>query len=247
VTFLGDPREDARAADLDCGEGTLLYESGRTRVIRRQVSRPGTSQSSSGPGGAPGAATVEVIWKEPLGAGAADRIRHETGILAGLAAVPGVAHLVPTNEPYGFAAEDVGGVSLASTLTGPTGVARAVAPGPEVVDLVALALGLARVLSDVHQAGVTHQDINPANILITGSQRAPVLIDWDLATTFAQERPGFTHESSIVGTLAYLAPEQSGRTGGGEWISGRTCMRWAPPCTRSQWDTRPSAPVMHSP
>jgi PAS domain S-box-containing protein len=156
-----------------------------------------------------------VIWKEPLGAGAADRIRHETGILAGLAAVPGVAHLVPTNEPYGFAAEDVGGVSLASTLTGPTGVARAVAPGPEVVDLVALALGLARVLSDVHQAGVTHQDINPANILITGSQRAPVLIDWDLATTFAQERPGFTHESSIVGTLAYLAPEQSGRTGRG--------------------------------
>ena len=43
--------------------------------------------------------------------------------------------------------------------------------------------------------------------------QAPTLIDFDLATTFAEERPAFTHESEIVGTLAYLAPEQTGRTG----------------------------------
>ena len=38
-------------------------------------------------------------------------------------------------------------------------------------------------------------------------------MDFALATTFAELRPEFTHHSEIVGTLAYLAPEQTGRTG----------------------------------
>jgi len=215
VSTFDDSRGVAGDFVADGGEGALLYKSDRTRVIRRQVTSSEMPQSSPGPGGA---ATVAVIWKEPLGAGAADRVRHETGILTCLAAVPGVAHLVPTDEPAGFAMVDVGGVSLASTLTGSIGQAepgQGVAAEAEVVDLVALGLALARVLSGVHQAGVMHKDINPSNILITASDRAPVLIDWDLATTFAVERPGFTHQSNIAGTLAYLAPEQSGRTGRG--------------------------------
>jgi serine/threonine protein kinase len=38
------------------------------------------------------------------------------------------------------------------------------------------------------------------------------LIDFDLASTYAEERPGFGHQSQIAGTPAYLAPEQTGRT-----------------------------------
>ena len=38
-------------------------------------------------------------------------------------------------------------------------------------------------------------------------------MDFALATSFAEIRPEFTHHSEIVGTLAYLAPEQTGRTG----------------------------------
>jgi diguanylate cyclase (GGDEF)-like protein len=63
----------------------------------------------------------------------------------------------------------------------------------------------------VHAAGVVHKDINPANIVLDGDR--PVLIDFELATTAAEERPGFTHQNQVVGTLAYLAPEQTGRTG----------------------------------
>lgn len=33
-----------------------------------------------------------------------------------------------------------------------------------------------------------------------------------MATSFAEIRPEFTHPSEIVGTLGYLAPEQTGRT-----------------------------------
>ena len=38
-------------------------------------------------------------------------------------------------------------------------------------------------------------------------------MDFSLATLLAELRPDFTHHSEIVGTLAYLAPEQTGRTG----------------------------------
>src|SRR5262249_52858900 len=55
------------------------------------------------------------------------------------------------------------------------------------------------------------RDITPANIVISRSG-APCLIDFALASSFAEIRPEFTHHSQIVGTLAYLAPEQTGRT-----------------------------------
>ncbi len=65
----------------------------------------------------------------------------------------------------------------------------------------------------MHRRRVVHKDINPANILVAGSGRWPLLIDFDLATTFVEERPAFVHHREITGTLAYLAPEQTGRTG----------------------------------
>ncbi|WP_327000606.1 hypothetical protein OHA72_36500 [Dactylosporangium sp. NBC_01737] len=42
---------------------------------------------------------------------------------------------------------------------------------------------------------------------------APCLVAFTLATSFAEMRPEFTHHTEIVGTLAHLAPEQTGRTG----------------------------------
>ncbi len=69
-----------------------------------------------------------------------------------------------------------------------------------------------------------HRDICPANIVL-GRDGAPCLVDFALATSVAEIRPGFTHHSEIVGTLAYLAPEQTGAPPG-RWISGPTCTRW---------------------
>jgi diguanylate cyclase (GGDEF)-like protein len=80
-------------------------------------------------------------------------------------------------------------------------------------EVVRLALELARVVAAVHQRGVVHRDVNPANIVLAGPERSPHLVDFALATTFADVRPGFTHQNEIVGTLPYLAPEQTGRTG----------------------------------
>ena len=64
----------------------------------------------------------------------------------------------------------------------------------------------------MHRRGVIHRDITPANIVVSGDG-APCLVDFALASSFAEIRPEFTHHAEITGTLAYLAPEATGRTG----------------------------------
>ena len=78
-------------------------------------------------------------------------------------------------------------------------------------ELAGLGLGLARAVAGMHRAGVLHRDITPANIVVSGGG-APCLVDFALATSLAEIRPGFTHHAEIAGTLAYLAPEATGRT-----------------------------------
>jgi len=192
MTDTDEAEHDAGAIQL---VGTVLYESERARVIRS-------------PGG--------VIWKEPLGLGAAERLRHEVAILSRLTGVAGVAQLaqVPRGGT-GFALTDVGGVSLAADLCDRGRPDRGVRSRADVVALVTFALSLVRVLAGVHREGVLHLDVNPANIVVGGPDRQPFLIDWELASTAPEEKPGFTHETTIAGTPAYLAPEQTGRTGRG--------------------------------
>ena len=64
----------------------------------------------------------------------------------------------------------------------------------------------------MHRRGVMHRDITPANIVVSDGG-TPCLVDFALAASFAEIRLEFTHHAEIVGTLAYLAPEQTGRTG----------------------------------
>ncbi len=143
-----------------------------------------------------------VIRKEPLGPDGERRLRHEMAILERLRGVEGVAQLAEAPRyPGSIVVADVGGTSLA-------GPALPLA----VDDLTGLAVGLARAVAGMHRRGVTHRDVTPANILIS-RDGALCLVDFALATSFAEIRPEFTHHTEIVGTLAYLAPEQTGRTG----------------------------------
>jgi serine/threonine protein kinase len=57
-----------------------------------------------------------------------------------------------------------------------------------------------------------HRDITPANVVLSGDGD-PCLVDFALASSLAELRPEFTHHAQIAGTLAYLAPEATGRTG----------------------------------
>jgi predicted ATPase/signal transduction histidine kinase len=162
----------------------IVHESERTRVIRLFD------------------AGRAVIRKEPLGPDAESRLRHETAILERLRGAEGVAQLATASRYAGsIVLADAGGTSLA-------GVTKPLA----VDELTGLGLGLARAVAGMHRRGVMHRDISPANIVVS-RDGIPCLVDFALATSLAEIRPEFTHYAEIVGTLAYLAPEQTGRTG----------------------------------
>ncbi len=69
----------------------------------------------------------------------------------------------------------------------------------------------ARALHAAHEAGITHRDVKPANIMITASGE-PVLLDFGLAHA-DDAGPTLTQTGDVFGTPAYMAPEQiSGHT-----------------------------------
>jgi|GEM_PF-643250 len=74
---------------------------------------------------------------------------------------------------------------------------------------IALMIGHAIIqgLSHAHKKGVVHRDIKPANILI-GYDGVPKIADFGLAQ--AQDLTSVTVTGSIVGTPAYMSPEQAG-------------------------------------
>ncbi|MBN2293285.1 MAG: serine/threonine protein kinase, partial [Pirellulales bacterium] len=67
-----------------------------------------------------------------------------------------------------------------------------------------MVLGLARALQHSHEQGVMHRDIKPANILIDSTGRA-LLMDFNVAER--RTNGSNSIETSVGGTLAYMAPE----------------------------------------
>ncbi|CAM3369357.1 AAA family ATPase [Polaromonas hydrogenivorans] len=183
------PHAPATGRSSEDAAHDVLYQSETTRIYR---------QSSP-------TAAASVICKEPLGANALERLRHESKIIARLAGVEGVPRLAAAPHPANvMALEDCAGVPLVQAIGG---------QALELPALLALALQLTQTVAAMHRAGVLHQNINPHNILLAGPQRLPVLIGFRLATTFAEGQPGVTPHRDIAGKRAGLAPEQTGRTG----------------------------------
>lgn len=82
----------------------------------------------------------------------------------------------------------------------------------EVARAIEIAADVARALEHAHSRGIVHRDIKPANVWLA-EDGAARLGDFGLATTEGRSRVG--ESGTLVGTVAYLPPEQAlGRTSG---------------------------------
>ena len=145
---------------------------------------------------------VAVKRLQPHAAGddaAADRFRREARAVAGLSH-PNIVTVFDSGE------DEDGPFIVFELVTGTTVgelIRRKGGLDPSTVaDLVRQA---ASALDHAHESGIVHRDVKPANLLVDESGHLK-LADFGIALTATPEAT-LTQPGSVVGTLAYLAPE----------------------------------------
>ena len=76
--------------------------------------------------------------------------------------------------------------------------------------ILRIAIGLAAALGQIHRRGLIHKDIKPANVFVDDADNA-WLTGFGIASKVPHERQSPVPPEIIAGTLAYMAPEQTGR------------------------------------
>ena len=138
------------------------------------------------------------------------RLIHEHQLLVKLADVPGVV------RARGFAHEG-GQAALWLEYRSLCSLDRILAKRGRLPLHTALrvALDLSRVLEGIHAKGVVHKDVKPQNMLWDEVQERVTLIDFAIASELSEEATNAAAPEALEGTLAYMSPEQTGRTARG--------------------------------
>ena len=152
-------------------------------------------------------AAIKLMLAEGFNSEALARFRREMEVLARLEH-PGIARLYEVGsitiagaeQPW-YAMEYVAGLPLDEFVKrGKLGVK----------DIFALVAKVAHALQFAHQKGVIHRDIKPANVLVDANGQ-PKILDFGIARLNepqAQVLAQQTRFGQIIGTLAYMSPEQ---------------------------------------
>ena len=96
--------------------------------------------------------------------------------------------------------EDIGGEAMSGMIS----------PRMPLRTVLRLGCALADAVALVHAAGVIHKDIKPANVIVIDEQQVR-LTDFGFAVRIARETAREIAPKELEGTLAYMAPEQTGR------------------------------------
>src|SRR5437660_8112625 len=135
--------------------------------------------------------------------GSLNRLTHEYGLKDDLDRAWAVRplELVRERGRTMLLLEDPGGEPLDRILGEPMELGR----------FLHLAIGIAEAFRNVHQHGLVHKEIKPANILVNGASGEVRLTGFGIASRLPRERQLPEPPEVIAGTLAYMAPEQTGR------------------------------------
>ena len=132
-----------------------------------------------------------------------DRLRHEYELkdeLDGAWAARPLALMRDAGRTV-LVLDDPGGEPLDRLLDGPMEVER----------FLRLAIAVTSALGKLHQRGLIHKDIKPANIVVNCADGHVRLTGFGIASRLSRERQPPELPETIAGTLAYMAPEQTGR------------------------------------
>ena len=131
------------------------------------------------------------------------RLEHEFELKAHLnsawAARP--IALTQRNGSLALVFEDPGGEPLDRMLGGPF----------RITDFLRIAIALAGAVRQMHEHGLIHKDMKPANVLVDPEKGGVWLTGFGIASRLPRERQNPDPPTVIAGTLAYMAPEQTGR------------------------------------
>ena len=150
-----------------------------------------------------GLAPILLVAAKETSLGCVERLEHEYALKAeldaGWAARP--VALTHYNDRMALVLEDPGGEPVDRLLGRPL----------EVSHFLRIAIPLAGALRQVHERGLIHKDIKPANILVDAASGGVWLTGFGIASRLPREHQAPAPPEVIAGTLAYMAPEQTGR------------------------------------
>lgn len=171
----------------------VLWQDG-DRVFHREQRR--------GPDGKWSRALVVLPAQNHPSPSSLERLDHEYGLRNELDSAWAVRplELVREGGRTMLVLEDPGGEPLARYLGTPM----------ETEHFLRVAIGIAAALGNTHQRGLIHKDIKPANILVNGASDVR-LTGFGIASRLSRERQAPEPPEVVAGTLAYMAPEQTGR------------------------------------
>ena len=118
--------------------------------------------------------------------------------------------LISINSTLILVCEYFNGPSLHSYLS-----TAAYSNGFPLIEFLCLGIKLSHVLYDIHQQNIIHKDITASNILYNRQTRQIKIIDFGLATVAPMGTTQQKKITQLVGTLAYISPEQTGRVSRG--------------------------------
>lgn len=134
-----------------------------------------------------------------------ERLKHEYEIARDLN-LPGAIKpydLVNYKNGLALILEDFGGQSLKKIIT---------YGKVEIIDFLFLAIRIAEILGDLHTNQIIHKDIKPQNIIYNSKTLEVKVTDFSIAARLSRGTKCLSTANSLEGTLAYISPEQTGRT-----------------------------------